>query len=104
MANERKMAVGQMLLGGALRARRLELGWGLSDMVERTGMSMSFISEVERGRKTLSLESLVTFAGALELTVVQLLTGVYPFDDVREPKVVQPPLDGRVARWQRDGA
>lgn len=104
MADERKMAVGQMLLGGALRARRLELGWGLSDMVERTGMSMSFISEVERGRKALSLESLVLFAGALEVTAVELLTGVYPFDDVRMPEVVQPPLDGRVARWQQGGA
>lgn len=94
------MAVGRLVLGAALRSARLERGWGLSDLAERAEMSVSFVSEVERGRKALSLESLVVWAEVLETSVIDLLSGLYPFDDVDEPVDVRPPMDGRTARWQ----
>lgn len=39
-------------LGAAIRARRKELGYTQADLSEFTGFSISFISDLERGKKT----------------------------------------------------
>jgi transcriptional regulator with XRE-family HTH domain len=48
----------------------------LKGLAERTGLSVSYLSDIERGRTTPSLGTLETLATALGMTVIDLLTGV----------------------------
>jgi len=60
--------------GEQLRARRRERGERLKDVAERAGVSMQYLSEVERGLKDPSSEMLQAIAGALDLSVRELAT------------------------------
>ena len=44
--------IDSITLGATIRARRKELGYTQSDLAEFTGFSISFISDLERGKKT----------------------------------------------------
>lgn len=60
-------------LGGVIRAARLEKGLTLAQMSEQTGLSASFLSQLENGRTNTSLRSLQTVADALGTTATVLL-------------------------------
>jgi transcriptional regulator with XRE-family HTH domain len=53
----------------------------LADVAAESGVSLPYISEVERGTKLPTLEVLTRLADALDLTVVELLSGVPPYDN-----------------------
>src|SRR4051794_26446840 len=48
----------------------------LKGLAERTHLSISYLSDIERGRTTPTLSTLETLATALNMTVIDLLTGV----------------------------
>jgi transcriptional regulator with XRE-family HTH domain len=48
----------------------------LKGLAERTHLSVSYLSDIERGRTTPTLSTLETLATALNMTVIDLLTGV----------------------------
>jgi len=52
-------------LGRQIRLARTERAWTLKDLSERSGISVSQLSSIERGTHLPSLESLVDIAGAL---------------------------------------
>ena len=56
-----------------LRNRRKELKLTLKDVAERSGLSFSFISQIERGLTMPSLTSLVALARALDTSINQFL-------------------------------
>lgn len=61
-------------LGGRVRARRQRRGWTLKDLAHHTGLSLPYLSDIERGNVTNpTLETLTTLATALEATVTDLL-------------------------------
>jgi transcriptional regulator with XRE-family HTH domain len=60
-------------LGLRIRARRTELNMTLQDLAVRTGLTASFISQVERGLAATSLRSLRKIAGTLEVSMFYLL-------------------------------
>jgi len=60
------------VLGDVLRARREERGLSLRAAAERAGISPAHLSEVERGRKELSLGRLDALAQALETPAGEL--------------------------------
>ncbi len=60
-------------LGKQLRERRTELGLTLKDVAERAGLSVGFISLIERDRTVPSLSSLVSVARVLGLPLGNLL-------------------------------
>ncbi len=60
-------------LGRAIRARRQELALTLNDVAGRTGLSMSLLSQVERGLVDPSLDSLRDIAYGLDTTPFTLL-------------------------------
>lgn len=60
-------------LGGVVRATRLRTGLTLAHMSERTGLSASFLSQLENGRTNTSLRSLQQIADALDTTATALL-------------------------------
>lgn len=62
-------------LGRLVRLRRRELGFTLSELAERTGLSTPFLSQVENGLGTPSLTSLFAIARVLETTAEALLAG-----------------------------
>ena len=56
-------------IGPAVRVKRKALGLTLAALAERTGLSVAFISQVERGRTTPSIISLLQIADALGVGV-----------------------------------
>ena len=60
-------------LGDRIRARRKELGMNQTDLAERTGMTASFISQVERGVTSPSIDSLYKISHALDVPVFHFL-------------------------------
>jgi transcriptional regulator with XRE-family HTH domain len=82
-------------LGLALRQRRTAQGLTLKDVAEAAGVSWSYLSDLERGTKLPSLETLLDLASALDVLVTDLLHGLYPFGSRRPPRTVAPPPDGR---------
>lgn len=63
-------------VGRELRTERQASGRTLSDVAERSGVSIQYLSEVERGLKEPSSEVLGAVSGALGLRLVDLTTRV----------------------------
>ena len=94
-SGERRAAIGRLTLGGRLRDFRHASGLTLDGLASEAGLSQSYLSDVERGRRLPSLEALDTCAVALGTTVASLLSGCFPWDSVPPPQGVAPPADGR---------
>jgi XRE family aerobic/anaerobic benzoate catabolism transcriptional regulator len=60
-------------LGRRARRRRLERGWTLRDVAERSGVSQRFLVQLEAGRGNISVRRLDDVARALETTASALL-------------------------------
>jgi len=60
-------------LGQRARARRLERGWTLREVAERSGVSPRFLVQLEAGRGNISVLRLADVARALEVTPASLL-------------------------------
>ena len=69
------------VLGSRLRALRTERDETLAQTAERAGISPQYLSEIERGRKEASSEMIAALAGALGITVADLMAGTA--DDLR---------------------
>jgi len=59
-------------VGEALRRRRLDQGRTLREVAEAAGVSLTYLSEVERGRKEASSEVLEAVCTALHLALAEL--------------------------------
>jgi len=68
------------LVGRELRRERERRGERLVDVAERAGVSMQYLSELERGLKDPSSEMLHAITGALDLGVRELVGRVNRFD------------------------
>ncbi|WP_440709984.1 helix-turn-helix domain-containing protein [Herbiconiux sp. YIM B11900] len=60
-------------LGSTIRRRRKELALSLVEVSGRTGLSHSFLSQLERGKTRASMRSLFSIAQALESTQEELI-------------------------------
>jgi transcriptional regulator with XRE-family HTH domain len=65
-----------MKLQDRLKEMRTARDLTLKGLAERTSLSVSYLSDLERGKTTPSLGTLETLAVALDMTVIDLLTGV----------------------------
>jgi transcriptional regulator with XRE-family HTH domain len=65
-----------MKLQDRLKELRTAHDLTLKGLAERTGLSVSYLSDMERGRTTPPLVTLETLATALDMTVIDLLAGV----------------------------
>jgi DNA-binding XRE family transcriptional regulator len=82
------------MLGSRLRALRTDRDETLAMTAERAGISPQYLSEVERGRKEPSSEMIAALAGALDITVADLMAGTAE-DLRRAATIVSGPLAGR---------
>jgi y4mF family transcriptional regulator len=55
--------------GNAIRKRRKELGYTQRDLSEFSGLSISFLSDLERGKKTIELEKALYVISILGLNL-----------------------------------
>jgi transcriptional regulator with XRE-family HTH domain len=72
-------------VGGALRRRRLAQGRTLREVAEAAGVSLTYLSEVERGRKEASSEVLEAVCAALDLSLAELFFEVAEALALTEP-------------------
>lgn len=61
-------------MGGLLKARRAEFKLTLQEIADRSGLSAAFLSQVERGKATPSIVSLISIAKALETDIHYFIT------------------------------
>lgn len=65
-------------MGARLRARRIALELTQEGLAERTGMSVRFLVDVERGRANVSVHRLADLCAALDLSLEDLFVGLGP--------------------------
>jgi CheY-like chemotaxis protein len=63
-------------LGAAIRERRKALGFTLSNMSERTGVSLGYLSQIELGKNSASIETLYRICLALGMKMSELFQAV----------------------------
>src|SRR3954468_12654024 len=63
-------------LGAAIRERRKSLGFTLSNMSERTGVSLGYLSQIELGKNSASIETLYRICLALGIKMSELFQAV----------------------------
>jgi transcriptional regulator with XRE-family HTH domain len=66
----------QAALGARIRQLRKEREWSQEDLAAASGMHWTYIGQVERGERNLTLQSLRAIAKALGLKMSELLVGV----------------------------
>jgi transcriptional regulator with XRE-family HTH domain len=64
------------VLGDRVRARRRELGLSQQDLAERASLHWTFVGQVERGQRNLSLNNLLKLARALGVDAGVLVAGL----------------------------
>lgn len=62
-------------IGGRIKAERKKLGISQEQLAEEVNVSMHYIYEIERGMKSMSLETLINICEALELSADYVLFG-----------------------------
>lgn len=66
------------LFGARVRARRQLLGMSQEGLADRCGVHWTFLGQVERGMRNLSLHNLLKLADGLELDPCELVRGLRP--------------------------
>lgn len=61
-----------LVLGSNIRKIRKEFGWTQADLAEKTGISVPFMTQIELGRKSASLEVVQNIAAVLNISYKQL--------------------------------
>ncbi|WP_135230474.1 helix-turn-helix domain-containing protein [Deinococcus fonticola] len=61
------------MFGERLRSRRKELKLTLEDVAEKAQMNWSYIAQVERGERNVSIDNMAALAEALDVSLRDLL-------------------------------
>jgi transcriptional regulator with XRE-family HTH domain len=61
-------------LAGRIAQERAQRGWSLADVAERSGVSRSMLSKIERQEASPTAAILLRIAGAFDVTLAELLT------------------------------
>lgn len=62
--------------GARVRRRRLELGLSQEALADRSSLHWTFLGQVERGQRNLSLHNILRVAEALDMDAGALMTGL----------------------------
>jgi transcriptional regulator with XRE-family HTH domain len=83
-----------MSVGERIKARRAELGWTQEQLAQKAGISKSFLSELENGKRRVSADNLLEIARTLSVSLDYLMTGA-----TTEPNPVDVPIPSSLARF-----
>lgn len=64
------------IFGERVRARRLELGKSQEKLAADSGLHWTFVGQVERGQRNLSLHNILRLADLLEIDPSELVRGL----------------------------
>lgn len=64
------------VLGERIRGRREALGLSQESLAEQSGIHWTFLGQVERGRRNLSLHNLLKIAAGLDVDPAELVRGL----------------------------
>ena len=78
-------------IGQRLRARRVELGRTLAEVAEQSGLSLPYVSNLERGRGNPTLEALGALTRALDIPLASLLEENGPMEPLQVVLASAPP-------------
>lgn len=62
--------------GQTVRKHRMERGWSQEKLAERAGLHRTYVADIERGVRNVSLRNLDKIAQALEMTLCELFAGI----------------------------
>ncbi len=62
--------------GGRVRAQRNELGWSQERLADECGLHWTYVGQVERGRRNLTLHNILRLAAALGVDPSVLVAGI----------------------------
>ena len=62
-------------VGARIRALRRSKGLGLNEMADRTGLSIGFLSQMERGLSSPTLRALTSLADAMQVNLAEIVRG-----------------------------
>lgn len=74
MPKKEPWLVGRRLLAENLRRERLALGLTQEQLAERSGLHWTYISEVERQKRNISIDNITKLAHALGMEISELLS------------------------------
>jgi transcriptional regulator with XRE-family HTH domain len=80
-------------LGARIRAERRRREITQEKLAEMVDISVSFMGHVERGGRTLSIETLIKLANVLELSIEYLVGGEFNYQPAMLPRDIQAALD-----------
>lgn len=81
-------------VGERIKARRLELEWTQDNLAQKAGISKSFLSDLENGKRSVGAENLLDIARALGVSIDFLMTG-----EASEKPVREVPIPATLARF-----
>ena len=73
MKARRTLSQLQTSLGAVIRAERKRLGWSQEELAGEAGLNRSYLTDLENGRRTPNLGTLVQVADALGMRTGELL-------------------------------
>jgi y4mF family transcriptional regulator len=82
-------------VGERIKTRRAELGWTQDQLAEKAGISKSFVSDVENGKRSIGAETLLDVGRAMNLSLDFLMTGKESGEQQAETQI--PPSLARFA-------
>ena len=62
-------------VGERIKARRAELGWTQDRLAEKAGISKSFVSDLETGKRSIGADTLLDVGRAMGVSLDFLMTG-----------------------------
>ena len=83
-----------MSVGERIKKRRTELGWTQEQLCIKVGLSKSFFSELESGKRSVSADNLLKIAQTLSLSLDYLMTGT-----ASEEPPTEVPIPASLARF-----
>ena len=81
-------------VGERIRGRRSELGWTQDQLAQKAGISKSFLSDLENGKRSVGAINLLDIARALGVSLDFLMTGTASQDQKSEV-----PIPASLARF-----
>jgi len=64
------------IFGERIRARRHELGWSQEQLAHSCGLHWTFVGQVERGQRNLTLHNILKLAHGLDVDPGELVRGL----------------------------
>lgn len=85
-------------MGQRVAQLREKRGWTQRELAESAGMSVTFLSEIENGKRNVSSEMLLRLADALNASLDYLLRGSAESRTVQQPLTIPPELSTAAER------